>query len=71
MYTTCGEGEKENLVKASKQTLCSQEKVLALFGIQKNVVFTVYGFSLISGFTKMLLSPENSLHLNIKSGHMY
>ena len=27
VYTKSGEGEKENLVKASKQTLWSQEKV--------------------------------------------
>ena len=39
MYIKSGEGEKENLVKASKKILCSQEKVLVLISDSlKNLV---------------------------------
>ena len=61
MYTKSGEGEKENLVKASKQILRSQERVLVLIWDLKKIVFTDDGFSLISGFIKFLCSPENPL----------
>ena len=45
------------MVKASKQILCLQEKVLV--GIQNMFVFTDNEFSLISGFTKIVCSPED------------
>ena len=45
--------KKENLVKASKQILCSKEKVLVFKWDSENFVFTDNGFSLISGFTKI------------------
>ena len=64
MYTKSVEGEKENLVKASKHILCSQEKVLILKWDSENFVFTDDGFSLFSGFTKFLCSPENPLYEN-------
>ena len=55
--------KKENLVKGSKQFLCSQEKVLVLIWDSESFffVFTDDGFSLILGFTKFLCSPENPL----------
>ena len=37
MYTKSGGGEKENLLKASKQILCSQEKVLVLIQDSENL----------------------------------
>ena len=37
MYTKSGKGEKENLVKASKQILCLQEKLLSLNWDSENV----------------------------------
>ena len=37
VYTKSGEGEKENLVKASKLILGSQEKVLVLIWDSENV----------------------------------
>ena len=54
--------KEENMVKMSKQILCSQEKVFSLnFGFRIFFVFTGDGFSLISDFTKNLCSPENPL----------
>ena len=53
--------KKENPVKASKLILWSQKKVLVLIWDSEKFVFTGDGFSLISGFTKILCSPENSL----------
>ena len=51
--------KKENPMKASKLILCSQEKVLVLILGSEIFVFTGDGFSLISGFTEILCSPEN------------
>ena len=53
--------KKLNLVKASKLFLCSQEKLLVLIWDSEKFVFTGDGLSLISGFTKILCSPDNSL----------
>ena len=57
--------KKESLVKASKQILCSQEKVLVLIWDSDFFVFTDDGFSLISGFTKSLCSPEKPVSYSI------
>ena len=37
VYTKYGEGEKKNLVKASKQIFCPQEKVLVLIWDLENL----------------------------------
>ena len=53
--------KKENMVKESKLILCSQEMVLVLICDLDFFLFKVDGFSFISGFTKILCSPENPL----------
>ena len=53
--------KKENPVKVRKQVLFSQNKFSVLIWDSEIFVFTDNGFSLISGFTKMLCLPEKPL----------
>ena len=58
--------KEKNLVKASKIILYTQEKgLVAIWDSEFFFVITDDGFSLISGFTKILCFPENPLFVSI------
>ena len=56
---------KENLVKASKKILCSQEKVLVLILDSENFVFTGKGFILNVGFRNFFVFTGEGFSLNL------
>ena len=71
MYTKSGESEKGNLVKASKQILCSQEKVFVLiWDSEKNCVHRRWTQSYFR-FHKKFLSPENPLVIIVVVEEIY